>query len=198
MMENKKRCQWCQNTVLTLKYHDNEWGIPVHDDKIHFEFLTLEVMQCGLNWTMILKKRDILRQCFENFDFYKIALYDEKDIERIMKTEGMIKSERKIKAVINNAKLYIDIIKEHESFDKYLWNYSQFKTLIYINHKSSITTQNYLSNIISKDLKKRGFKYLGSITIYAHLQACGIINDHEPDCFMYDYINNNFPINFVK
>ncbi|MFR1757399.1 MAG: DNA-3-methyladenine glycosylase I [Eisenbergiella sp.] len=197
-MENKKRCQWCQNTVLTLKYHDNEWGIPVHDDKIHFEFLTLEVMQCGLNWTMILKKRDILRQCFENFDFYKIALYDEKDIERIMKTEGMIKSERKIKAVINNAKLYIDIIKEHESFDKYLWNYSQFKTLIYINHKSSITTQNYLSNIISKDLKKRGFKYLGSITIYAHLQACGIINDHEPDCFMYDYINNNFPINFVK
>lgn len=198
MMENKKRCQWCQNTVLTLKYHDNEWGIPVHDDKIHFEFLTLEVMQCGLNWTMILKKRDILRQCFENFDFYKIALYDEKDIERIMKTEGMIKSERKIKAVINNAKLYIDIIKEHESFDKYLWNYSQFKTLIYINHKSSITTQNYLSNIISKNLKKRGFKYLGSITIYAHLQACGIINDHEPDCFMYDYINNNFPINFVK
>ena len=198
MMENKKRCQWCQNTVLTLKYHDNEWGIPVHDDKVHFEFLTLEVMQCGLNWTMILKKREILRQCFENFDFNKIALYDEKDIERIMKTEGMIKSERKIKAVINNAKLYIDIIKEHESFDKYLWNYSQFKTLIYINHKSSITTQNYLSNIISKDLKKRGFKYLGSITIYAHLQACGIINDHEPDCFMYDYINNNFPINFVK
>lgn len=197
-MEEKIRCQWCKQTELTIKYHDKEWGIPVHNDKIHFEYLALEVMQCGLNWTMILKKREILKKCFDDFDFNKIALYNDNNIKKIMKSEGMIKSERKIKAIINNAKLFKEIIMEYGSFDKYLWSYTEFKTLVYESHKLIIPSQNELSDIISKDLKKRGFKFLGSITIYAHLQACGIINDHDHNCFMYSYINNSFPVKFVN
>ena len=190
----KKRCKWCEKLKITIEYHDREWGIPVHDDRIHFEYLTLEVMQCGLNWTMILKKREILRKCFDGFDFEKICLYDEEKIKNIMNTEGMIKSERKIRAIINNAKMYKDIIKECGSFDNYIWNYTKNKTIVYKSHKYEIPSKNKLSDKICLDLKKRGFKFLGSITIYAHLQASRIINDHNPQCFMFDYINNNFPI----
>lgn len=179
------RCKWCQDDGVNQKYHDEEWGVPVHDDRKHFEFLMMEVMQCGLNWTMMLNKRDIFRQCFDNFDYEKIIHYDEKKIQEIMEMPGMIRSPRKIKAVIANAVAYMEIIREYGSFDRFLWAYTDGKTMVYKSHQQCPAASNELSDAISKELKKRGFKYLGSITVYSHLQACGMINDHEESCFMY-------------
>lgn len=179
------RCKWCQDDGVNQKYHDEEWGVPVHDDRKHFEFLMMEVMQCGLNWTMMLNKRDIFRQCFDNFDYEKIIHYDEKKIQEIMETPGMIRSPRKIKAIITNAVAYMEIIREYGSFDRFLWAYTDGKTMVYKSHQQYPAASNELSDAISKELKKRGFKYLGSITVYSHLQACGMINDHEESCFMY-------------
>lgn len=179
------RCKWCQDDGVNQKYHDEEWGVPVHDDRKHFEFLMMEVMQCGLNWTMMLNKRDIFRQCFDNFDYEKIIHYDEKKIQEIMETPGMIRSLRKIKAIITNAVAYMEIIREYGSFDRFLWAYTDGKTMVYKSHQQCPAASNELSDAISKELKKRGFKYLGSITVYSHLQACGMINDHEESCFMY-------------
>lgn len=179
------RCKWCQDDGVNQKYHDEEWGVPVHDDRKHFEFLMMEVMQCGLNWTMMLNKRDIFRQCFDNFDYEKIIHYDEKKIQEIMETPGMIRSPRKIKAIITNAVAYMEIIREYGSFDRFLWAYTDGKTMVYKSHQQCPAASNELSDAISKELKKRGFKYLGSITVYSHLQACGMINDHEESCFVY-------------
>lgn len=187
-------CNWENTSELNIKYHNDEWGVPVHDDRMQFEYLMMEVMQCGLNWNMMINKRDIFRKCFDNFEYDLIAKYNEKDIERIMNTEGMIKSQRKIKAIINNAKCFQKIRKEYDSFCNYLWAYSDNKTILYDKHEIGyIPVSNGLSDKISKDLKKRGFKYLGSITIYSHLQACGIINDHDKNCPRYEYINSNYP-----
>ena len=187
-------CDWANTSELNKKYHDEEWGIPVKDDRMQFEYLMLEVMQCGLNWNMMIKKREIFRKCFDNFQYDLIANYNENDIQRIMNTEGMIKSKRKIEAIINNAKCFIDIRKEYGSFCKYLWAYSDNKTILYDKHNDGyIPVSNGLSDKISKDLKKRGFKFLGTITIYSHLQAAGIINDHDKNCPRYSYINSKFP-----
>lgn len=192
------RCSWCCDNGIVQKYHDEEWGIPLHDDKKHFEYLLMEVMQCGLNWTMMLKKREIFRLCFDNFDYKKIALYKEADIERILNTEGMIRSRGKITAIIGNAQGYLKIIDEFGSFDKFLWAFSEGQTYVYLKHqRGQGEVKNDLSDRISKDLKKRGFKYLGSITIYSHLQACGIINDHSPQCFMYDKILRSGQIKYM-
>ena len=179
------------------KYHDEEWGIPLHDDMKQFEFLMMEAMQCGLSWNLMLKKRDIFRQCFDNFDYRKIAKYDEGKIQEIMDTPGMIRSIRKIRAVISNANVFQQIIGEFGSFDAYLWGYTQGKTRIYKSHQNAFVARNELSDEIGRDLKKRGFKYLGSITVYAHLQACGIINDHECNCFRYTYICENYPVEII-
>lgn len=177
-----------------IKYHDEEWGIPLHNDRKQFEFLMMEVMQCGLNWNMMIQKRDIFRKCFDDFDYEKIAGYEESDIQRILDTDGMIRSRRKIEAIINNARCFIKIIDEFGSFCGYLWNYSNGKTILYQGHqKGNIPASNGLSDKISKDLKKRGFKYLGSVTVYSHLQACGMINDHTEDCFRYKDIARNYP-----
>lgn len=181
----KTRCKWCQDNGVNQKYHDEEWGIPVHDDRKHFEFLMMEVMQCGLNWTMMLNKRDIFRQCFDDFDYEKIIHYDEQKIQQIMETPGMIRSPRKIKAVITNAIAFRKIIEDYGSFDQFLWSYTGGKTMVYKSHQQNHIASNDLSDAISKELKKRGFKYLGSITVYSHLQACGMINDHEESCFLY-------------
>ena len=187
-------CNWGHTSPLNLKYHDCEWGVPVHDDYRQFEFLMLEVMQCGLNWNMMINKREIFRRCFDNFDYDKIAAYTAQDIDRIMNTEGMIKSPRKIAAIINNAKCFQKIISEYGSFCNYIWGYSQGKTILYDRHSSGyIPASNGLSDIISRDLKKRGFKFLGTIVVYSHLQACGIINDHDKNCPRYAYINSHFP-----
>ena len=180
------RCPWCLINDLETKYHDEEWGVPVHDDQKQFEFLMLEVMQCGLSWDIVLKKREIFRSCFDNFDYDKVAEYDQQDIERIMNTSGMIRSQRKIEAVIGNASCFQKIREEFGSFSDYLWGWTDGKILLYKGHElGNIPAQNELSDKISKDLKKRGMKYLGSITVYSHLQASGIINDHikECDCF---------------
>ena len=187
-------CDWGFSFEAMKVYHDTEWGVPVHDDRTQFEYLMLEVMQCGLNWQMMLDKREIFRRCFDNFDFDKIAAYSEEDVGRIMNTEGMIKSPRKIAAVIHNARCLQTIRAEFGSFDAYLWNFSGGKTILYDKHADGyIPVSNGLSARISKDLKKRGFKYMGDITVYSHLQACGIINDHDKNCPRYRYINTHFP-----
>lgn len=192
------RCNWCTNNLILQNYHDNEWGDIVHDDKKHFEYLLMEVMQCGLNWLMILQKREILRTCFDNFDYNIIARYDENDIERIIKTDGMIKSKRKIEAIINNAKCFLKIRDEFTSFDSYLWSFSNYKTLIYIKHQKGFwENHNDLSDRISSDMKRKGFKYLGSITIFSHLQACGIINDHAINCYKYNQVVEKGNIEYV-
>ncbi|TCL58060.1 DNA-3-methyladenine glycosylase I [Kineothrix alysoides] len=190
------KCNWCKDGGINEEYHDREWGIPLHDDRKHFEFLMMEVMQCGLNWTMMLKKRKTFCKCFDNFDYEKIALYGDADIERIMGTEDMIKSVRKIRAVIDNARAYKKIIDEFSSFDRFLWGYSGYKSIVYENHRIVPVASNDLSDAVSKELKKRGFKYLGSTTVYSHLQACGIINDHDVHCFRYQQVIDEYPVEF--
>lgn len=181
-------------TGIDKKYHDQEWGVPVHRDKKQFEYLMMEVLQCGLSWSIVLHRREVLRKCFDNFDYDKIAQYTEKDVERIMKTEGMIRSKPKILAIIHNAKCFQEIRKEFGSFSKYLWNYSDGKVILYNHHgNGEIPVSNGLSDEIAKDLKKRGFKFIGSITIYSHLQASGIINDHHKQCVCYKRIVEKYP-----
>ena len=188
------KCTWCQSDALSETYHDEEWGIPLHDDQKHFEYLMMEVMQCGLSWTLMLKKRETFRKCFDHFDYEKIAAYDDAKIAEIMATENMIKSERKIRAIIGNAVRFKEIIAEFGSFDEFLWAYSDYKTIVYKSHQKQHVASNDLSDVVSKELKRRGFKYLGSITVYSHLQACGVINDHEESCFRYQYIMEHFPV----
>lgn len=194
-----KRCAWCLDGGLNQQYHDEEWGIPLHNDKKHFEYISLEVMQCGLSWTLMLKKRNIFRNCFADFDYQTIAGYTEADVERILNTEGMIKSKRKIEAIISNAKAFIKIIEEYGSFDRYIWSFSDNQICIYLkHHRGCWEASNELSDRVSKDLRKRGFKYLGSITVYSHLQACGIINDHSPDCFIYDKLIRMGNVRYIE
>ena len=177
------------------RYHDTEWGIPVRDDdRQMFEHLTLECLQCGLSWALMMKKREIFRECFENFDFEKIAGYGEEDVRRILETEGMIRSERKVRAVINNARCILKVRGEFGSFCDYLWGFTDGKTVLYDGHeKGAVPAKNGLSADISRDMKRRGFKYVGAVTVYSHLQACGIINDHAEDCPLYIQINASYP-----
>lgn len=160
--------------------------MPVHDDRKQFEFLMMEVMQCGLNWNMMLQKREIFRECFDGFDYEKVAEYGEEDILRILETEGMIRSRRKVEAVIHNARCFRKVREEFGTFSEYLWGFSSGKMILYMGHqKGQIPARNGLSDRVSGDLRKRGFKYLGSVTVYAHLQACGMVNDHLEGCFRY-------------
>ena len=188
-------CTWADFNEDNKIYHDTEWGMPVFDDRQMFEHLTLECMQCGLSWALMLKKREIFRRCFDNFDYDRIAAYDQADVERILNTEGMIRSVRKVQAVINNARCYQAVREEFGSFCDYLWAYSGGKTILYQGHNDGDArpVSNGLSDRISRDLKARGFKYVGSITIYSHLQACGIINDHDRSCPCYRHILNTYP-----
>ena len=187
-------CNWEHTSEVNIRYHDEEWGVPVHDDRRQFEHLMMEVMQCGLNWNMMINKREIFRSCFDGFDYDRVAEYGEKDIERILSTEGMIRSRRKIEAVINNARCFKKIREEFGSFEAYLWGYSGGKTILYDKHEEGyIPVSNGLSEKISRDLRKRGFKYVGPVTIYSHLQSSGVINDHDKDCPCYKKINDNYP-----
>ncbi|MCC2256000.1 DNA-3-methyladenine glycosylase I [Ruminococcus sp. CLA-AA-H200] len=184
-----ERCPWCLCNEKMIRYHDEEWGVPVHDDRKQFEFLMMEVMQCGLNWNMMIQKREIFRKCFADFDFDKVADFGEEEIEQIMETKGMIRSRRKIEAVIHNARCFQNIREEFGSFDAYIWSFTNGKTYLYTGHqKGAIPAKNGLSDRVSRDLKKRGMKYMGSVTVYSHLQACGIINDHQESCFRYSEI----------
>ena len=193
------RCPWCLINELETKYHDEDWGVPVHDDQKQFEFLMMEVMQCGLSWDTVLKKREIFRDCFDQFDFDEVAAYSEEDVERIMNTPGMIRSRRKIEAVIGNARIVQQIREEFGSFSDYLWGYTGGKTLLYKGHElGHVPASNALSEKISRDLKKRGMKYLGPVTVYAHLQACGIINDHQKDCDCYRKLIEQYPVEYIE
>lgn len=181
-----ERCGWCLCNEKMIKYHDEEWGVPVHDDRKQFEYLMMEAMQCGLNWNMMIQKREVFRKCFYGFDYEKIAEYGEEDIRRILETEGMIRSRRKVEAVIHNARCFLKVREEFGTFSEYLWGFSRGKMILYMGHqKGQIPAKNGLSDRVSGDLRKRGFKYLGSVTVYAHLQACGMVNDHLEGCFRY-------------
>ena len=159
-----ERCPWCLCNEKMTRYHDEEWGIPLHDDYRQFEFLMMEVMQCGLNWNMMIQKREIFRQCFDGFDYDKVAAYGDGDVERILAAEGMIRSRRKVEAVIHNARRFREIREEYGSFSRYIWSFSKGKTILYAGHqKGRIPASNKLSDEVSRDLKKRGFKYMGSI-----------------------------------
>jgi len=182
-------CEW-PTTPLYQAYHDYEWGRPIHDDRLQFEHLCLESLQCGLSWLTILNKRDIIRGCFDHFDIDTVASYGESDVERILQTEGMLKSRPKIEAIINNASAFKDIQDKFGSFCNYIWAFTDDKTIIYESHPDGhVPAKNGLSTRISKDLKKRGFKFVGPVTIYSHLQASGLINDHGNDCPCFSEIN---------
>ena len=183
-METKIRCAWCEKNDLYRKYHDEEWGTPVYDDETLFEFLILETFQAGLSWITILNKRENFRKAFADFNVEKVAKFDETKIDELVQNEGIIRHRGKISAAINNAKLFIEIQKEFGSFSDFIWKYVDHKPII--NNWNSIkevpaTTE--VSDQIAKDLKKRGFKFFGSTTIYAHMQATGMVNDHTNDCF---------------
>lgn len=187
-----QRCPWCGSDPLYIKYHDEEWGVPVHDEKKHFEFLVLESAQAGLSWITILRKRENYREAYDNFDPIKIASYTEEKINDLLQNKGIVRNRKKIEASINNAKMFLNIQKEFGSFDNYIWKFVNYKPLI--NKWESISdvpATSELSDEVSKDLKKRGFKFLGSTIIYSHLQATGIINDHLLDCFRYDQLSKD-------
>lgn len=185
----KKRCAWVSSDPLYIKYHDEEWGVPIHDDRKLFEFLVLETFQAGLSWITILKKRENFRKAFDNFDPVKISQYDENKIDELMKNEGIIRNRKKIEAIINNAKAFLKIQEEFGSFDKYLWQFVDNKPIINSwADISCIPSKTALSEKISKDMKKRGFKFFGPTICYAHMQAVGMVNDHTTDCFRYKEI----------
>ena len=183
-MENKLRCAWCEKDDLYRDYHDNEWGKPVYDDQLLFEFLILETFQAGLSWYTILKKRENFRTCFHHFDYKKVAQYNEAEIQELMQTEGIIRNQLKIRAAVSNAIAFIKVQEEFGSFSKYIWNFTNGKP-IQNNRKSmkEIPATTPLSDEISKDLKNRGFKFVGSTVVYAHMQATGMVNDHVSDCW---------------
>ncbi len=175
-------CAWCRSDPLLRLYHDTEWAVPVHDDNVLFEHLSLEVMQCGLNWLLMLKKRDIFRQALAGFDPEKLADFSERDVEAALAVPGMIRSRRKVEATVGNARAFLAVQKEYGSFHRWLWNFTDGHMLIYDSHALAVPAKNELSDRVSAALRTRGFRYVGSITIYSMLQACGIINDHDRDC----------------
>ena len=181
------RCPWGTADDLYVRYHDKEWGVPVYEDQKQFEFLVLESAQAGLSWHTILKKRENYRAAYDGFDVKKVAKYDEKKIEELMQNAGIIRNHRKIEASINNATIFLEIQKEFGSFCNYLWGFVDGKPVgNQWTDVSQIPAKTELSDSISNDLKKRGFKFLGSITIYSHLQATGLVNDHLTYCFRYE------------
>lgn len=184
-MKNKKRCAWASKEEM-WKYHDEEWGVPIHDDKKHFEFLILEGAQAGLSWSTILKRREGYRKAFENFDVEKVAKFTDKKCEELMQDPGIIRNRLKIRAAVENAKAFLEVQKEFGSFDKYCWSFVGGKPKINkIEKLKDLPATTKESDEFSKDLKKRGFKFVGSTIIYAHMQAVGMVNDHEVGCFRY-------------
>ncbi|MCL2562511.1 MAG: DNA-3-methyladenine glycosylase I [Oscillospiraceae bacterium] len=186
-MNNKIRCPWAGDTQLYQDYHDKEWGRPVRDDRKLFEMLILEGAQAGLAWITVLKKRETYRTAFDGFDPYKVALYNDAKVEELMANEGIIRNRLKIKSAVTNARLFLDVVEKHGSFDKFLWAYVDGKPIVNrIESMEDIPATTPLSDRISKDLKKLGFKFVGSTIMYAFMQATGMVNDHMVDCFVYE------------
>lgn len=186
-MKNKQTCQWAQNSFEAYeKYHDEEWGMPVHDDTRHFEFLILEGAQAGLSWATVLKKREGYRRAFDDFDYRKVAKFDEVKMEELVLDPEIIRNRLKIKSAVSNALCFIEVQKEFGSFDKYIWSFVGDNPIIgHRKNMADIPATTKESDALSKDLKKRGFKFVGSTIIYAHMQACGLVNDHTTDCYRY-------------
>ncbi len=188
---DKSRCDWCGDDALYMSYHDNEWGVPVFDDKLLFEFLVLETFQAGLSWITILRKRENFRMAFDNFDYEKIAEYDDDKYEELLLDKGIIRNKLKIKATINNAKLFMLLQKEYGSFSTYFWNFTNGNPIQNKREQmNQVPATTNLSDTISKELKKQGFKFVGSTVIYAYMQAIGMVNDHIKTCFRYDQISS--------
>ena len=188
----KIRCDWSTKDSIYIAYHDNEWGVPLHDDQKLFEFLILETFQAGLSWVTVLRKRNNFRKAFDYFDYKKVALYGEDKIQDLLQDAGIIRNKLKVRAAISNANAFIEIQKEYGSFDKYIWGFVDGKP-IQTNRKliSQITATTEISDKLSKDLKKRGFKFVGSTVIYGHMQATGMVNDHVESCFRFKDLNND-------
>lgn len=185
-MSEIKRCGWCVGDPLYEAYHDLEWGVPVLNDDMIFEFLTLETFQAGLSWITVLRKRNNFREAFDDFDYRKIALYEEPKITELMQNSGIIRNQMKIRAAVSNAREFMKIQDEFGSFSKYIWSFVEGKPIQNkIEHHKEAPATTEISDILSKDLKKRGFKFVGSTVVYAHMQATGMVNDHQKDCFRY-------------
>lgn len=185
------RCSWCEKEEVYIEYHDKEWGVPVHDDRKQFEFIVLESAQAGLSWLTILKRRENYRKAYDGFDPEKVAQYDAEKLEELLNNAGIIRNRMKIEASINNAQKFIEIQQEFGSFSNYIWGFVNNKPIINkFTSISEVPATTELSDTISKDLKKRGFKFMGSTIVYAHLQAVGIINDHITSCYRYEEVNS--------
>ncbi|WP_445383942.1 DNA-3-methyladenine glycosylase I [Robiginitalea sp. IMCC44478] len=185
----KNRCGWCVGDPLYEAYHDTEWGVPVYQDDTLFEFLVLETFQAGLSWITILRKREHFRKALDGFDFRKIALYGPAEVSRLLDDAGIVRNRLKIQATITNARAFLEVRQEFGSFSNYIWGFVNGKPLknrVVDYTKAPPTTP--LSDKISKDLKKRGFKFVGSTVVYAHMQATGMVNDHEISCFRYEQV----------
>ncbi len=183
----KKRCAWCENTFdQYVKYHDEEWGVPVHDDKTHFEFLILEGAQAGLSWATILKRREGYRAAFADFNPEEVAQFTQEKVEALLLDPGIIRNRLKVQGTIINAQKFLEVQKEFGSFDQYIWSF--VGGIPIVNSPKSmkeVPATSLESDALSKDLKKRGFKFVGSTIMYAYMQACGLVNDHTTDCFRY-------------
>lgn len=183
----KQRCAWAGTDPLMISYHDTEWGVPVHDERTWFEFLLLEGFQAGLSWSTILKKRAHFKKAFKNFDYRKIATFTKKDTAALMRNEGIIRNRLKIDSAVTNAQAFLDVQREFGSFDSYIWKFTHGKPIKHkITSASMLPATTPLSDALSKDLKKRGFRFVGSTIVYAHMQATGMVNDHEISCFRYN------------
>jgi len=183
----QRRCAWTADNPYNNKYHDEEWGVPLHDDRKLFEFLILDAFQAGLSWLTILKKRDNFRLAFDNFEAKKIAVYDDLKISELIKNEGIIRNKLKINAAVTNAQAFLKTQAEFGTFDTYIWQFTDHKTIV--NHfktGNNLPATSPESDAMSKDLKKRGFKFVGSTICYAFMQAAGMVNDHEVDCFRFN------------
>jgi len=181
-----KRCDWSTSNELMIRYHDEEWGVPLHDDQKLFEFFVLEGFQAGLSWQIVLNKRENFRKAFDHFDPNIVAKYDEKKLEELVNDASIIRNKQKIAACVNNAQRFLEIQKEFGSFDNYIWGFVNRKPVVNaFTSLKELPAKTELSDKISADLKKRGFKFVGSTVIYAHMQATGMVNDHLTQCYRY-------------
>lgn len=187
-----KRCDWSTSNNLMIKYHDEEWGVPLHDDQKLFEFLVLEGFQAGLSWQIVLNKREAFRKVFDNFNPEKVAVYNNKKLEELVQNKAIIRNKMKIAATVNNAQRFLEVQDEFGSFDKYIWSFIDYKPIVNsFRTMKELPAKTPLSDKISADLKKRGFKFIGSTVVYAHMQATGMVNDHLTSCFRYGQINKS-------
>ena len=190
-MSTPCRCKWCEKDPSYIKYHDTEWGVPVHDDQKLFECLLLETFQAGLSWITIFRKRENFRNAFDHFDYNNIALFDEFKIQELLQDTGIVRNKLKVRAAVSNAKAFIEVQKEFGSFDKYIWSFVDGTPIQ--NHwvtTKDLPATTEISDVLSKDLKKRGFKFVGPTIVYAYMQATGMVNDHTIDCFRYDELTD--------